>query len=197
MKLVFATHNQNKVREVQALLPTTITLLSLTDIGCDEEIPETGKTLEANAILKADFVTNKYGYPCFADDTGLLVNSLDGAPGVYSARYAGEQKNSDDNMDKLLTELKSKKDRTARFETIIALNLENKQHIFKGVVEGEISIDKKGKKGFGYDPIFKPDTHEKTFAELPLEVKNKISHRGKAIQHLLTYLKSLTNDPGY
>ncbi len=197
MKLVFATHNQNKVREVQALLPTTITLLSLTDIGCDEEIPETGKTLEANAILKADFVTNKYGYPCFADDTGLLVNSLDGAPGVYSARYAGEQKNSDDNMDKLLTELESKKDRTARFETIIALNLENKQHIFKGVVEGEISIDKKGKKGFGYDPIFKPDTHEKTFAELPLEVKNKISHRGKAIQHLLTYLKSLTNDPGY
>tara|TARA_R110001583_G_scaffold16871_5_gene68931 strand:+ start:1758 stop:2351 length:594 start_codon:yes stop_codon:yes gene_type:complete len=197
MKLVFATHNQNKVREVQALLPTTITLLSLTDIGCDEEIPETGKTLEANAILKADFVTNKYGYPCFADDTGLLVNSLDGAPGVYSARYAGEQKNSDDNMDKLLTELKSKKDRTARFETIIALNLENKQHIFKGVVEGEISIDKKGKKGFGYDPIFKPDTHENTFAELPLEVKNKISHRGKAIQHLLTYLKSLTNDPGY
>lgn len=197
MKLVFATHNQNKVREVQALLPTTITLLSLTDIGCDEEIPETGKTLEANAILKADFVTNKYGYPCFADDTGLLVNSLDGAPGVYSARYAGEQKNSDDNMDKLLTELESKKDRTARFETIIALNLENKQHIFKGVVEGEISIDKKGKKGFGYDPIFKPDTHEKTFAELPLEVKNKISHRGKAIQHLLTYLKSLSNDPGY
>ncbi|MDV7138557.1 non-canonical purine NTP diphosphatase [Maribacter sp. TH_r10] len=197
MKLVFATHNQNKVREVQALLPTTITLLSLTDIGCDEEIPETGKTLEANAILKADFVTNKYGYPCFADDTGLLVNSLDGAPGVYSARYAGEQKNSDDNMDKLLTELESKKDRTARFETIIALNLENKQHIFKGVVEGEISTDKKGKKGFGYDPIFKPDTHEKTFAELPLEVKNKISHRGKAIQHLLTYLKSLTNDPGY
>ena len=197
MKLVFATHNQNKVREVQALLPTTITLLSLTDIGCDEEIPETGKTLEANAILKADFVTNKYGYPCFADDTGLLVNSLDGAPGVYSARYDGEQKNSDDNMDKLLTELESKKDRTARFETIIALNLENKQHIFKGVVEGEISTDKKGKKGFGYDPIFKPDTHEKTFAELPLEVKNKISHRGKAIQHLLTYLKSLTNDPGY
>ncbi|MRX66071.1 non-canonical purine NTP diphosphatase [Maribacter luteus] len=197
MKLVFATHNQNKVREVQALLPKTITLLSLTDIGCDEEIPETGKTLEANAILKADFVTNKYGYPCFADDTGLLVNSLDGAPGVYSARYAGEQKNSDDNMDKLLTELKSKKDRTARFETIIALNLENKQHIFKGVVEGEISTAKKGKKGFGYDPIFKPDTHEKTFAELPLEVKNKISHRGKAIQHLLTYLKSLTNDPGY
>ena len=197
MKLVFATHNQNKVREVQALLPTTITLLSLTDIGCDEEIPETGKTLEANAILKADFVTNKYGYPCFADDTGLLVNSLDGAPGVYSARYAGEQKNSDDNMDKLLTELESKKDRTARFETIIALNLENKQHIFKGVVEGEISTDKKGKKGFGYDPIFKPDTHENTFAELPLEVKNKISHRGKAIQRLLTYLKSLTNDPGY
>lgn len=197
MKLVFATHNQNKVREVQALLPTTITLLSLTDIGCDEEIPETGKTLEANAILKADFVTNKYGYPCFADDTGLLVNSLDGAPGVYSARYAGEQKNSDDNMDKLLTELESKKDRTARFETIIALNLENQQHIFKGVAEGEITTDKKGGKGFGYDPIFKPIDYEKTFAELPLDVKNKISHRGKAIQQLLTYLKCLANDSGH
>lgn len=194
MKLVFATHNQNKVKEVQALLPPTISLLSLSDIGCNEEIPETGKTLEENAILKADFVTNTYGYPCFADDTGLLVNALNGAPGVYSARYAGEQKNSDDNMDKLLSELASKKDRTARFETIIALNLKNRQHLFKGVVEGVILTEKKGERGFGYDPIFKPSSYEKTFAELPLEVKNKISHRGRAIHQLLTYLKSIGND---
>ncbi len=196
MKLVFATHNQNKVKEVQALLPPTISLLSLSDIGCNQEIPETGETLEENAILKADFVTHKFGYPCFADDTGLLVNALDGAPGVYSARYAGEQRNSEDNMNKLLSELASKKDRTARFETVIALNLKNQQHIFKGIVEGEITTEKKGKKGFGYDPIFKPDAYVETFAELPLEVKNKISHRGRAIHQLLTYLKNYGNDLG-
>lgn len=196
MKLVFATHNQNKVKEVQALLPPTISLLSLTDIGCNQEIPETGETLEENAILKADFVTHKFGYPCFADDTGLLVNALDGAPGVYSARYAGEQRNSEDNMNKLLSELASKKDRTARFETVIALNLKNQQHIFKGIVEGEITTEKKGKKGFGYDPIFKPASYGETFAELPLEVKNKISHRGRAIHQLLAYLKNYGNDLG-
>ncbi|WP_273274253.1 non-canonical purine NTP diphosphatase [Maribacter polysiphoniae] len=194
MKLVFATHNQNKVKEVQALLPKNISLLSLTDIGCNEEIPETGKTLKENAIIKADFVTKHFGLPCFADDTGLLVDALNGAPGVYSARYAGEQGNSDNNMDKLLSELKSTTHRSARFETVIALNLENSQHIFTGTVEGEIIDEKKGDKGFGYDPIFRPKTYSHTFAELPMAVKNKISHRGKAIKELLIFLKSLAND---
>ncbi|PIE99707.1 MAG: non-canonical purine NTP pyrophosphatase [Maribacter sp.] len=196
MELVFATHNQNKVKEVQALLPKNISLLSLTDIGCNEEIPETGETLEENAIIKADFVTKNFGYPCFADDTGLLVKALNGVPGVYSARYAGEQRDSNDNMDKLLSELKSKKDRSARFETVIALNLGNSQHIFKGIVEGEIVNEKKGGKGFGYDPIFRPRTYSETFAELPLAIKNKISHRGKAIQKLLNYLEGIANDTG-
>ncbi|MBD0776602.1 non-canonical purine NTP diphosphatase [Maribacter sp. ANRC-HE7] len=194
MKLVFATHNQNKVKEVQALLPKNISLLSLTDIGCNEEIPETGKTLKENAIIKADFVTKHFGLPCFADDTGLLVDALNGAPGVYSARYAGEQGNSDNNMDKLLSELKSKTHRSARFETVIALNLENSQHIFTGTVEGDIIDEKKGDKGFGYDPIFRPKNYSQTFAELPMDVKNKISHRGKAIQELLIFLKRLAND---
>ncbi|MGB5436134.1 MAG: non-canonical purine NTP diphosphatase [Maribacter sp.] len=191
MNLVFATHNQNKVKEVQALLPGNLSLLSLTDIGCTQEIPETGKTLEENAKLKADFVTQNYGFPCFADDTGLLVTQLQGAPGVYSARYAGEQANANDNMDKLLQELISAGDRSARFETVIALNLNNDQHLFKGTVEGEIIHEKKGKNGFGYDPIFKPKGYSKTFAEIPLDIKNKISHRGKAIHQLITYLNSL------
>lgn len=194
MKLVFATHNQNKVKEVQALLPENLSLLSLTDIGCTTEIKETGNTLEENAILKADFVTQNFGYPCFADDTGLLVKALNGAPGVYSARYAGKQANANDNMDKLLKALTSAQDRSARFETVIVLNLTGEQHIFTGKVEGEIINEKKGKKGFGYDPIFKPKGYTETFAELPLAVKNKISHRGKAIQQLITYLNSLIYD---
>lgn len=190
MKLVFATHNQNKVKEVQALLPGNLSLLSLTDIGCTQEIPETGKTLEENARLKADYVTKNYGFPCFADDTGLLVAILNGAPGVYSARYAGERANADDNMEKLLQALTAAVDRTARFETVIALNLNNEQHLFTGKIEGKIIHEKRGDKGFGYDPIFKPKGYAKTFAELPLEVKNKISHRAKAIQQLITYLNN-------
>jgi len=193
MKLVFATHNENKVKEVQAILSPHISLLSLTDIGCLEEIPETGKTLEENAILKANYITQKFSFPCFADDTGLVVDALDGAPGVYSARYAGEQRDANDNMDKLLIELKHTKDRAARFETVIALNLNNEQYIFTGKVEGEITDKKSGEKGFGYDPIFKPLGYTKTFAELPLEVKNKIGHRGKAIQKLILHLKSLAH----
>ena len=193
MKLVFATHNKNKVEEVRAIFPAHISLLTLTDIGCTEDIPETGKTLQENAILKANFVTQNFGYPCFADDTGLLVDSLKGAPGVYSARYAGEQRDADDNMDKLLKELANKTNRSARFETVIALNLNNEQHVFTGKVEGEIIQDKSGEKGFGYDPIFKPYGYTKTFAELPLEVKNKIGHRGKAMQKLILYLKSLVH----
>ena len=193
MKLVFATHNENKVKEVQAILPPHISLLSLTDIGCLEEIPETGKTLEENAILKANYITQKFSYPCFADDTGLVVDALDGAPGVYSARYAGESRDANANMSKLLNELSHTKDRAARFETVIALNLNNEQYIFTGKVEGEITDKKSGEKGFGYDPIFKPLGYTKTFAELPLEVKNKIGHRGKAIQKLILHLKSLAH----
>ncbi|NJB71994.1 XTP/dITP diphosphohydrolase [Saonia flava] len=188
MKLVFATHNFNKLNEVRLLLPKSIILLSLTDIDCNEEIPETGETLEENAQLKADYVSQNYGYPCFADDTGLLVDALDGMPGVYSARYAGEQKSSEDNMDKLLQELKKKNNRTAKFKTVIALNLPTEKKQFHGTVEGEITTKKYGKKGFGYDPIFKPNGYDKTFAELPLLEKNKISHRGRAVQKLASYL---------
>jgi len=191
MKLVFATHNQNKLKEVQALLPRNVELLSLNDIGCHEEIHETGKTLEENAKIKADFVTKKYGYDCFADDTGLLVDVLNGAPGVHSARYAGEQKNADENMNKLLSNLNDEKNRSARFETVIILNLNNSQHRFVGMVEGEILNEKLGKRGFGYDPIFRPQGYDQTFAQLPLAIKNHISHRGKATQELIKYLKSV------
>lgn len=191
MKLVFATHNQNKFKEVKALMPSHIELLSLTHIGCNDEIPETAQTLQGNAQIKANFVTKKYGMNCFADDTGLIVDSLNGAPGVYSARYAGEQKNADNNMDKLLVELLDKDNRQARFETVIALNLEGESILFSGVAKGEITRKKSGKAGFGYDPIFKPLAHEKTFAELPMDIKNKISHRGKAIQKLVSYLNQI------
>ncbi len=189
MELVFATHNQNKVKEVQLLIPANIKILSLTDIGCHEEIPETANTLEGNAKLKADFVTKNYGRNCFADDTGLIVESLNGAPGVFSARYAGEQKNSHDNIEKLLKELLNNEARKAAFKTCIALNINSKQLIFSSKAPGEITKTRQGKDGFGYDPVFKPTGYSKTFAELPIEVKNKISHRGKAIQQLITYLK--------
>ena len=154
MKLVFATHNPNKFQEVKSLVPTAVELVSLQDIDCYDEIPETGKTLEENAKIKADFVTSTYGLPSFSDDTGLLVNALNGAPGVYSARYAGAGKNANANMDKLLEELHTIKDRSARFETVISLNLNSKYYFFKGVVHGSITKEKKGKKGFGYDPHF-------------------------------------------
>jgi len=193
MKLVFATHNENKVKEVQAMLPQHISLLSLTDIGCNEDIPETGKTLEENAILKANYITQKFSYPCFADDTGLLVDALDGAPGVYSARYASDGRDANENMNKLLNELRDQKDRKAKFETVIALNLKKEQYIFTGEVNGEIVYEKRGDKGFGYDPIFKPYGYSKTFAELPLVVKNKIGHRGRAIQKLILHLKSVAH----
>lgn len=188
MKLVFATHNQNKVKEVQLLMPKNITLLSLNDIACFDEIAETANTLKGNAQLKADFVTKKYGYDCFADDTGLLVDSLNGEPGVYSARYAGEEKSAEANMSKLLKKLETKENRTARFKTSIALNIDTKKLQFEGEVEGVITKKKQGTDGFGYDPIFKPNGFDKTFAELPIEVKNKISHRGRAIQKLISYL---------
>lgn len=189
MKLVFATHNEHKFKEVQVLLPKHVHLLSLNDIGCTKDIPETGNTLEENAQLKADYVTTHYRYPCFADDTGLLVDALNGAPGIYSARYAGPKKDAHANMDKLLQELKGKNERSARFKTVIALNLENKNILFNGIVEGSIILQKRGNEGFGYDPIFQPDGYDQTFAELPMEVKNTIGHRGKAIQQLIDFLK--------
>lgn len=162
-------------------------------IGCHEEINETGKTLQENALIKADFIYKEYGLNCFADDTGLLVDALGGLPGVHSARYAGVQKNSDDNMKKLLEALQEKTNRKARFETVIALQVNTALHYFSGVVEGTIIRKKRGNRGFGYDPIFIPDGYNQTFAELPLKIKNKISHRGLAIKQLIRFLETLTS----
>ena len=189
MQLVFASSNKNKISEIQSMLPETIQILSLEDIGCFEEIPETADTIKGNAILKANYVTSKYGYDCFADDTGLEVAALNGEPGVFSARYAGEQRNSDDNMNKLLDNLSDKNNRKAQFKTVIALNINGKQELFTGIAEGEITLDKTGSKGFGYDPIFQPLGYQETFAQLSLEIKNEISHRGKATQKLINFLK--------
>jgi len=187
MKIVFATHNQNKLKEVAAMLPH-IELLSLTDINCHEEIAETADTLEGNAKIKADYITQQYGLPCFADDTGLLVNALDGEPGVYSARYAGEHGNAEKNMTLLLNNLKNKTDRSAKFVTVICLNINNEQFLFNGICTGEILEHKQGTEGFGYDPVFKPDHFNKTFAEMSLAEKGKISHRGLAVEKLISFL---------
>ncbi len=190
MKIVFASNNPNKLKEIQLLLSETIELVSLADIGCTEDIPETADTLEGNAILKANYVTEKYGLNCFADDTGLEINALHGEPGVYSARYAGEQKNAEDNMDKVLQRLAQVDDRSAQFKTVIALNLSGKQHLFTGIVKGEITQEKKGSNGFGYDPIFQADGHQKTFAELTALEKAGCSHRALAVQQLIKFLTS-------
>ena len=191
MQLVFATNNLNKIKEVQLLIPSHIKVLSLNDIGCFEDIPETKLTIEGNAIQKANYIKTNYGYDCFADDTGLEVQTLNGAPGVYSARYAGEQRNAEDNMNKLLLELKNQNNRKAHFKTVIALHLNTVQKTFTGICEGEITKTKHGDKGFGYDPIFKATGYNKTFAEIALEEKNKIGHRGKAVSLLVSYLNSL------
>jgi len=191
MKLVFATNNLHKLKEVQEMLSNSMEVLSLKDIGCFEDIEETESTLEGNAKLKADYITKKYGFDCFADDTGLEVEALDGDPGVYSARYAGEHGNAEKNMEKLLIELKNKSNRKGKFRTIIALNLTNKQYLFEGICEGEILNEKTGVKGFGYDPIFKPSNASCSFAEMNSEEKNIISHRGIAIQKLVKFLNSL------
>lgn len=188
MKLVFATNNPNKLREVQNMLPETIQLQTLKDIGCTEDIEETETTLEGNAKLKADYVIDNYQYDCFADDTGLEVDSLDGRPGVYSARYGGYPRDADKNMDKLLSELSNNSNRKAQFRTAIVLNLNNEQHLFEGVCKGEITNFKSGNAGFGYDPIFKPEGYTITFADMSAEEKNKISHRGIAIKKLVDFL---------
>ncbi|TWO31836.1 non-canonical purine NTP diphosphatase [Seonamhaeicola sediminis] len=189
-KLVFATNNLNKLKEVQLIIPEDIELLSLNDIGCFEDIPETQETIEGNAIQKAQYIKTNYGYDCFADDTGLEVDTLNGAPGVYSARYAGDQRNSEDNTKKLLKELKNKENRSAQFKTVIALIINNELQTFTGVCEGVITKIKLGKKGFGYDPIFKPNGYKDTFAQMDLSIKNKIGHRGKAVKKLIDFLNS-------
>ncbi|SDH28131.1 non-canonical purine NTP diphosphatase [Winogradskyella thalassocola] len=189
MQLVFATNNLNKLKEVQSMLPEHIKLLSLKDIACDEDIPETQPTIEGNAIQKAEYLKKHYGYDCFADDTGLEVDALNGEPGVFSARYAGTQRNPDDNTNKLLTELKDKPNRNAQFKTVIALHLNGKLHSFTGICKGTITTEKYGEGGFGYDPVFKANGCDKTFAEITLEEKNKIGHRGLAVKKLVEFLK--------
>jgi XTP/dITP diphosphohydrolase len=188
MKIVFATNNANKIKEIQSMLPESIEIISLESIGCFEEIPETADTIEENAIMKANYVTEKYGYDCFADDTGLEVDALNGEPGVFSARYAGEQRSAEDNMTLLLSNLEDKANRKAQFKTVITLNLKGKQHLFTGIARGEITLERSGNQGFGYDPIFRPENYQETFAQLPLETKNKISHRGKATIELIAFL---------
>ena len=190
MKLVFATNNLNKLKEVQEMLPNSIELLSLKDINCFDDIDETETTLEGNAKLKADYITNKFGFNCFADDTGLEVESLEGRPGVYSARFAGEPANSKNNMQKLLVELQDKAIRNAQFRTAIALNIKDEKFLFEGICKGEILTKKRGAKGFGYDPIFKPNGFNQSFAEMTSEEKNTISHRGIAIQKLVAFLNN-------
>jgi len=189
-EIVFATNNVHKLEEVASLLGN-YKALSLNEIGCIEDIPETAATLEGNALLKAQYIFNKYGKNCFSDDTGLEVEALNNAPGVYSARYAGEEKSADANMNKLLVELAGKSNRNARFRTVVALILEGKEYLFEGEVKGKIIETKRGDKGFGYDPIFIPDGYTETFAELPLSVKNTISHRARAVQKLIAFLKSI------
>ncbi|MCU4155206.1 non-canonical purine NTP diphosphatase [Carboxylicivirga sp. A043] len=189
MKLVFATNNLHKLEEIQALLGNQIKVLSLKNINCNEEIPETGTTLEANALQKSDYVYSRYKINCFADDTGLEVDALNGEPGVYSARYAGDDKDAEANMQKVLQKLDGVEDRKARFRTVISLIMDGKEFQFEGRVEGEILKEKSGSEGFGYDPIFKPEGFDVSFAEMELTQKNKISHRGRAVVKLIEFLK--------
>lgn len=191
LKLVFATNNQHKLEEVQAML-TNFEIVSLAEINCFEDIPETADTLEGNAILKANFITEKYGLDCFADDTGLEVEALNNEPGVYSARYAGEDNNAEANMNKLLKNLENTQNRKAQFKTAIALNIQGKQFIFEGVCKGNILTEKRGNSGFGYDPIFMPNGFNRSFAEMDMNEKGNISHRGKAIEKLVTFLNEHT-----
>lgn len=189
MKICFATNNSKKIEEVKAAFGSDYTIVSLAEIGCNEELPETGDTLDHNAFQKARYVYEKYGVGCFADDTGLEVEALNGAPGVYSGRYAGEPRSDERNIEKLLKEMKGESNRKARFRTVIALIDGGKEYAFEGVAEGEILSEKSGSGGFGYDPVFRPMGYEKTFAELSMEEKNRISHRGKAVQALVKFLK--------
>lgn len=189
MKLVFATHNSHKLSEVQRMLPPGLTLLTLDEIGCHEEIPETADTIEGNAIQKARYVKERYGYDSFADDTGLEVRVLDNAPGVYSARYAGEAKDNEANINLLLENLQQQSDRAAQFKTIFALCLGTELYTFEGIVRGEITHERHGAGGFGYDAVFLPEGYQDTFAQMTQEQKNRISHRGRALQKLSAFLE--------
>ena len=190
MKLVIATHNRHKYEEIKALLPEGIELLTLSDIGCREEIPETGSTLKENASQKSAFVQERFGIDCFADDTGLMVEALGGRPGVYSARYAGENASYQDNVDKLLREMEGKTDRRAEFRTVISLRLGGEEFFFEGAVKGTILEDERGKEGFGYDPVFLPEGKDRTFAQMTLEEKGMLSHRARAVEKLIHFLKT-------
>lgn len=189
-KLVFATNNAHKLEEISSILGEKVELLSLKDIHCDADIPETADTLEGNAMLKARYIYANYGLDCFADDTGLEVEALDGAPGVFSARYAGDGHNAEANMQKLLQNMQGVHNRKAQFRTAICLILDGKSHLFEGIVKGEIIKEKRGGSGFGYDPIFVPEGYSKTFAEMGNETKNKISHRARAVEKLCRFLKA-------
>ena len=189
MKIVFATNNPNKIVEIKDLLPEEIQILSLKDINCNEQLPETQNTLEGNAKQKAEFVFTNYGYNCFADDTGLEIEALDNEPGVYSARYAGDDCSPNDNMQKVLQKLEGENNRGAKFRTVIALIMNGKTLLFEGECKGEITKEKAGEKGFGYDPIFRPLGHKKTFAEMTKQEKGAISHRGIATRKLVEFLQ--------
>ena len=190
-ELIFATNNLHKLSEIQAIIGDDFVIKSLQQIGCTEDIPETAPTLEGNALLKAQYVYDKFAKNCFADDTGLEIEYLDGRPGVFSARYATDGHDFEANIDKVLEELAGVKNRKARFRTVIALILDGSVHYFEGIVNGEIITERKGIKGFGYDPVFLPDGYEQTFAEMPLTEKNKISHRARAVSKLVDFLKAM------
>ena len=187
-RIVFATNNVHKLQEIRAMIPEGIKLLSLADIGCHADIPETADTLEGNALIKARYVAEHYGMDCFADDTGLEVETLGGAPGVHTARYAGEAHDTEANIDKLLAELADKDNRKARFRTAIAFIVQQEEHLFEGILEGEIAPVRRGTDGFGYDPVFIPEGIGKTFAELGSDIKNRISHRALAVNQLIEYI---------
>jgi len=191
MKLVFATHNSNKAKEIQSLLLDDFQILTLTEINCLNEIPETAETLEGNSLLKAQFVSDNFNLNCFADDTGLEIEALNGKPGVYSARYAGVEKNAEANMNLVLSELENESNRKAQFRTVITLILNEKTVLFEGIVKGEICTEKRGTDGFGYDPIFIPEGQSKTFAEMTLAEKNQQSHRARAFEKMIKFLKSV------
>lgn len=189
MKLVFATNNQHKLEEISRLLEGKHEIISLSSLGCQDEIPEDQDTLEGNALQKARYIKEHFGYDCFADDTGLEIEALNNRPGVYSARYAGPAKDSLENMKKVLEEMQGKTNRKACFRTVIALILDGREHLFEGRVDGEILTTQQGEAGFGYDPIFRPTGYQVSFAEMPMDEKNKISHRGRATRKLAEYLK--------
>lgn len=193
MELIFSTQNQNKAKEIQKLVPSGITIKTLKDINCSDDIPETQNTLQGNALQKARYVHEKFGVNCFADDTGLEIEALNMEPGVYSARYAGAERSDDKNMQKVLDGLSDKENRSARFRTAVALIIDGEEHLFEGIVNGEIRTSKTGDQGFGYDPIFEPENAGKTFAEMTTEEKNSMSHRARAFAKMTHFLAKYQN----